>query len=86
MLLIVREESAQVPLVRPHVDDGGSLCSLQSFAQLFSELHGVPMDTKAFASKLWGDVYYHSDTRGETRQTFKSKAEGWVSSEARRRP
>jgi hypothetical protein len=38
---------------------------VQSFAQLYSDLHGVDMDSAAFASKLWGDIYYHSDTRGE---------------------
>lgn len=37
--------------------------TLESFAKLYVEVQGVPMDHKAFARKLWGDWFFHSDTR-----------------------
>lgn len=37
--------------------------TLQSFARLYLKLHGIPFDADKFASRLWGDMYYHSDTR-----------------------
>eukprot|EP00249_Psilotum_nudum_P021920 c28300_g1_i1 orf=129-3110(+) len=43
--------------------------TLLSFAKLYVKLHGIPFDTEKFASKLWGDWYFHPDTR-----TFKKKA------------
>lgn len=42
--------------------------TLQSFAKLYVKLHGVPFDATKFASRLWGDMYYHPDSR-----TFKRK-------------
>ncbi|KAI3887611.1 hypothetical protein MKX03_031852 [Papaver bracteatum] len=42
--------------------DGWSL-TLQSFAKLYVKLHGVPFDASKFASRLWGDRYYHPNTR-----------------------
>lgn len=42
--------------------------TLQSFAKLYVKLHGVAFDATKFASRLWGDIYYHPDTR-----TFKKK-------------
>ncbi|MCL7025504.1 hypothetical protein MKW94_003205 [Papaver nudicaule] len=42
--------------------DGWSF-TLLSFAKLYVKLHGVPFDASKFASRLWGDKYYHSDTR-----------------------
>ncbi|KAL2892653.1 hypothetical protein RDABS01_008562 [Bienertia sinuspersici] len=42
--------------------------TLQSFAKLYVKLHGVPFDASKFASRLWGDMYYHPDSR-----TFKRK-------------
>lgn len=37
--------------------------TLHSFARLYVKLHGIPFDHEKFASRLWGDMYYHSDTR-----------------------
>ncbi|RVX05248.1 U5 small nuclear ribonucleoprotein component CLO [Vitis vinifera] len=37
--------------------------TLQSFAKLYVKLHGVPFDANKFASRLWGDMYYHPDAR-----------------------
>ena len=37
--------------------------TLQSFAKLYADVHGVFIDQQAFAERLWGDVYYHADTR-----------------------
>lgn len=37
--------------------------TLESFAKLYVEVQGVPMDYKAFARKLWGDWFFHPDTR-----------------------
>ncbi|XP_044464193.1 110 kDa U5 small nuclear ribonucleoprotein component CLO [Mangifera indica] len=37
--------------------------TLQSFAKLYVKLHGVPFDADKFAARLWGDLYYHPDTR-----------------------
>lgn len=42
---------------------------MQSFAKLYVKLHGIPFDANKFASRLWGDLYYHPDSR-----TFKKKA------------
>ncbi|KAI9073863.1 hypothetical protein K1719_044177 [Acacia pycnantha] len=42
--------------------------TLQSFAKLYGKLHGIPLDANKFASRLWGDAYYHPDTR-----SFKKK-------------
>jgi len=42
--------------------------TLESFAQLYAQVQGVEMNTKEFARRLWGDMYFHSDTR-----TFKKK-------------
>ncbi|XP_057420548.1 110 kDa U5 small nuclear ribonucleoprotein component CLO [Lotus japonicus] len=42
--------------------------TLQSFAKLYGKLHGVPLEPNKFASRLWGDYYFHPDTR-----TFKKK-------------
>lgn len=43
--------------------------TLLSFAKLYVKLHGIPFDAAKFASKLWGDWYFHRDTR-----TFKKKS------------
>jgi U5 small nuclear ribonucleoprotein component len=42
--------------------------TLQSFSQLYCEVYGVKVDALEFARRLWGDVYYHPDTR-----TFRKK-------------
>eukprot|EP01018_Ginkgo_biloba_P003745 Gb_08962 [translate_table: standard] len=42
--------------------------TLQSFAKIYVKLHGIPFDAARFASRLWGDMYYHPDTR-----TFRKK-------------
>lgn len=43
--------------------------TLTSFADIYAKARGVEMDTKKFASRLWGDSYFHSETR-----TFKKKS------------
>lgn len=35
--------------------------TLLSFAKLYVKLHGILFDAAKFASRLWGDLYYHSD-------------------------
>ncbi|KAL3678399.1 hypothetical protein R1sor_021355 [Riccia sorocarpa] len=47
---------------------GGWSFTLLSFAKLYVKLHGIPFDAAMFASKLWGDLYYHEGLR-----TFKRK-------------
>ncbi|CAL1353374.1 unnamed protein product [Linum trigynum] len=37
--------------------------TLQSFARLYLKLHGIPFDTNKFAARLWGDKYYHPQSR-----------------------
>ncbi|KAF5198581.1 U5 small nuclear ribonucleoprotein component [Thalictrum thalictroides] len=37
--------------------------TLYSFAKLYVKLHGIQFDAAKFASRLWGDMYYHSETR-----------------------
>ncbi|KAL3148256.1 hypothetical protein ABBQ38_15518 [Trebouxia sp. C0009 RCD-2024] len=39
--------------------------TLLSFAQLYSAVYGIngAMDPREFARRLWGDVYFHPDTR-----------------------
>jgi U5 small nuclear ribonucleoprotein component len=49
--------------------------SLLSFAKLYLKLHGIPFDAAKFASKLWGDQYYHSDTRSFKRKPPPTGAE-----------
>ena len=59
-----------VPLIDPVF---GNVCfasaaagwsfTLLSFAKLYVKLHGIPFDAAKFASKLWGDTYYHPDAR-----------------------
>eukprot|EP00271_Cylindrocystis_brebissonii_P007357 TRINITY_DN2075_c0_g1_i1.p1 TRINITY_DN2075_c0_g1~~TRINITY_DN2075_c0_g1_i1.p1 ORF type:complete len:1000 (+),score=203.77 TRINITY_DN2075_c0_g1_i1:202-3201(+) len=68
--------SGEAPLLDPLAGNvvfasasGGWSFSLHSFARLYVSLHGVPFDAKRFAQKLWGDVFYHPDTR-----TFSRKA------------
>ncbi|KAM7262699.1 hypothetical protein ACFE04_000382 [Oxalis oulophora] len=41
--------------------------TLQSFARLYVKLHGIPFDADKFATRLWGDYYFHPD------RTFKKK-------------
>ncbi|KAF9662816.1 hypothetical protein SADUNF_Sadunf18G0093600 [Salix dunnii] len=37
--------------------------TLQSFARLYLKLHGIPFDADKFATRLWGDMYYHPEDR-----------------------
>ena len=40
-----------------------SLCfSLKSFSQLYCELYDSDLNVKAFAERLWGDVYFNPKT------------------------
>eukprot|EP00873_Tetraselmis_striata_P045198 jgi/Tetstr1/465462/TSEL_010146.t1 len=43
--------------------------TLLSFAQLYADVTGAVMDCREFARRLWGDIYFHPDTR-----TFRKKA------------
>ena len=64
-----------LPAVSP---ESGTVCfgsalygfsfTLESFAKLYIDVNRVAVDHKEFAKRMWGDVYYHSDTR-----TFKKK-------------
>ena len=43
--------------------------TLQSFARLYLKLHGADnTDVDKFASRLWGDMYYHPDDRSFRRK------------------
>ncbi len=63
---------AQVDPIRGNVAfasaQSGWSFTLHSFAQLYADVCGVAFDTKEFARRLWGDVYFHPDSR-----TFKRK-------------
>ncbi|KAI8110430.1 hypothetical protein M9435_002105 [Picochlorum sp. BPE23] len=37
--------------------------TLESFAQLYCDIHASPMNPKALAQRLWGDVWYDPETR-----------------------
>ncbi|KAJ6673329.1 116 KDA U5 SMALL NUCLEAR RIBONUCLEOPROTEIN COMPONENT [Salix viminalis] len=37
--------------------------TLQSFARLYLKLHGIPFEADKFATRLWGDMYYHPEDR-----------------------
>jgi U5 small nuclear ribonucleoprotein component len=39
----------------------GACFSLQSFAALYAQAHGVSLDEAAFARRLWGDAYRRAD-------------------------
>ncbi|KAK7860683.1 110 kda u5 small nuclear ribonucleoprotein component clo, partial [Quercus suber] len=62
--------AGNVPVIDPAA---GNVCfasgtagwsfTLQSFAKLYVKLHGIPFDADKFASRLWGDMYYHPDAR-----------------------
>ncbi|KAA1471418.1 Calreticulin-domain-containing protein [Dentipellis sp. KUC8613] len=41
--------------------------TLRSFAQMYAETYG-PMDVPSFADRLWGDIYFNSETRKFTRK------------------
>lgn len=43
--------------------------TLQSFAHLYVDVYGENFDTREFARRLWGDYWFHEDTR-----MFKKKA------------
>lgn len=49
--------------------------TLQSFAKLYVKLHGIPFDANKFASRLWGDYYFDSDTRAFKKKQPSSGAE-----------
>ena len=42
----------------------GFCFSLLSFARLYADVHGMPVDARAFSARLWGDMYYNPATRG----------------------
>lgn len=37
--------------------------SLKSFARLYAEVHGLPVDAEALAARMWGNIYYHPGSR-----------------------
>ncbi len=37
--------------------------TLQSYARLYKDVFGAALDTREFARRLWGDVYFHPDSR-----------------------
>jgi hypothetical protein len=58
---------AQVSPTKGNVGFASAQCgwsfTLQSFARLYADVHGARMDAGEFARRLWGDVYYHAQTR-----------------------
>lgn len=66
------EDAEQVDPVRGNVAftsaQSGWSFTLQSFAKLYADVFGASFDTNEFARRLWGDVYFHPDSR-----TFKRK-------------
>ncbi|KAJ6923752.1 hypothetical protein NC652_017159 [Populus alba x Populus x berolinensis] len=49
--------------------------TLHSFARLYLKLHGIPFDADKFASRLWGDMYYHPEDRAFKKKPPASGAE-----------
>ncbi|KAG6770223.1 hypothetical protein POTOM_025898 [Populus tomentosa] len=49
--------------------------TLHSFARLYLKLHGIPFDADKFASRLWGDMYYHPEDRAFKKKRPASGAE-----------
>ncbi|KAK9842583.1 hypothetical protein WJX81_007484 [Elliptochloris bilobata] len=43
--------------------------TLQSYARLYADVYGSVFDPRELARRLWGDVFYHADSR-----TFRKKA------------
>ncbi|XVE59580.1 hypothetical protein DITRI_Ditri05aG0057200 [Diplodiscus trichospermus] len=67
--------TGNVPVIDPAAGNvcfasasAGWFSTLQSFAKLYVKLHGIPFDAEKFASRLWGDIYYHPDTRAFKRK------------------
>ena len=50
----------------------GFVFSLRSIAQLYMDTWGKAMDLEELARRLWGDVYYNSETRGFRRKPLDS--------------
>ncbi|XP_030952149.1 110 kDa U5 small nuclear ribonucleoprotein component CLO-like [Quercus lobata] len=69
-IVAATNNTGNVPVIDPAA---GNVCfasgtagwsfTLQSFAKLYVKLHGIPFDADKFASRLWGDMYYHPDAR-----------------------
>ncbi|EIM92380.1 P-loop containing nucleoside triphosphate hydrolase protein [Stereum hirsutum FP-91666 SS1] len=47
--------------------DMGWCFTLYSFAQMYAETYG-PLDVKSFADRIWGDIYFNTETRKFTRK------------------
>ncbi|CAG7720510.1 unnamed protein product, partial [Allacma fusca] len=48
-----------------------SLCfTLKSFATMYTQLYHKPINVKAFAERLWGDVYFNPKTRKFSRKAL----------------
>eukprot|EP00884_Botryococcus_braunii_P000125 jgi/Botrbrau1/10112/Bobra.20_2s0019.1 len=66
------DESLLVDPVRGNVGfssaQSGWSFTLESFAQLYCDVHGIAMDPREFAKRLWGEVFYQPESR-----TFKKK-------------
>lgn len=46
--------------------------TLRSFAQLYADIWGIPLDPNEFARRLWGDMYFNEETRSFRRQPVRS--------------
>ncbi|KAF7794353.1 hypothetical protein EIP86_005487 [Pleurotus ostreatoroseus] len=42
--------------------------TLRSFAQMYADTYGGSIDVGAFAQRLWGDIYFNTETRKFTRK------------------
>ncbi|GJP34299.1 hypothetical protein CLOM_g18744 [Closterium sp. NIES-68] len=71
--------AAAMPSEAPQLDPVlGNVCfasaaagwsfTLLSFARLYTQTHGVNFDPDQLAKRLWGDLYYHPDTRSFRRK------------------
>ncbi|CAI5959290.1 unnamed protein product [Closterium sp. NIES-64] len=71
--------SAAMPSEAPQLDPVlGNVCfasaaagwsfTLLSFSKLYTQTHGVNFDPEQLAKRLWGDLYYHPDTRSFRRK------------------
>ena len=49
--------------------------TLDSFAKLYCDLHKSPMDPKALAQRLWGDVWFDPDSRTFRRKPSEASGE-----------
>lgn len=50
--------------------------TLKSFAKMYADTYG-PMDLDAFAARLWGNIYFHPETRKFSKQAAPGAKRGF---------